>query len=335
MGCHAAVASTLIRALQAPACSAFASRAIAAVFGDDEVRSIFRRRSVVISILLFLAAGNMWLLLRVRESRRAGPSAELDWEQLRSKQAQRVADWALDESLSTSDPAGEWAQAVSDLPAGDCLILPPDASRLSLSDLTEAQKADLNNAVVGLLDVYIKNSPELLFRYMSERGEASSPQQVKVLRQLVSEVRQTSEESLQSLGAEDLLIAYWRGANLDPHWSAVLSTSGCRELWTRSKPPDEALRQAIGNVDADVFQNLVRFTHNFQPVTSLDEVFVKHGTVLFADVKVVILLSPDLHKEPVPYFMRFWFDPDEGVWHPFQLARVDVGDGVRASRHVF
>jgi len=145
-------------------------------------------------------------------------------------------------------------------------------------------------------------------------------------------------QDLKPMSPDELLCAYWRESGTTSRWWAIVPTGCCRVYWRTDRLLKQNIRQSIGQSETSVFQNVFQQAHNFAPLTAKDKILTAEGSILFCDVKLVILLDPQVKNEPVPYFLRFWYEPLLRVWHPYQMARVaTAGDAVLTAKstHVF
>lgn len=261
-------------------------------------------------------------------------SSSIDWDRLAVEQTERLAAWSADSPVSLKERS-EWASIIEGFSTANCLTVPPDTTPVLASEVSDVELDRLHQAVTGVVEVYAEDSPELLIRYMAEQQEYLSPHRVEIVRSLVRGQPNARKEEVAQLAPEDVYIAYWNGAGIRSHWSSVLKSSGCYQFWRIEDLPGDEIRQSLGQVDSAIFQNISQFAHNFEPSHPLDAILSRDRSVLFADVKVVVQLEPELYNEPVPYFFRFWYDPAEQVWHPYQMGRVEAGDAAGESTHMF
>jgi hypothetical protein len=225
--------------------------------------------------------------------------------------------------------------AVRDLPYGGCLDLPPQVSLLNESELSGEKKDKLFSAITGLLNVYAENSPELLIEYMAAHGEVPHQRSVERLREVVAEIRSVPVSSIRLMRSNEVLISFWKESETDSNWAGILDRSNCYQCWKCTEVPSDDTRGSLGAGDRKIFQNISNVVHQFDPVRPLASTLDVEGSLLFADVKVVIRLAPELYNKSLPYYLRFWYDPVQSVWHPYQMGYVDVAIEGGSPKHIF
>jgi hypothetical protein len=222
----------------------------------------------------------------------------------------------------------EWLDAIADAPTEGCLDLPEQATPVSAAEVSRSQRISLHDAVAGLLRAYAENSPELMIQYLAAHGARFSSQRIDQLRDPLRKVLHLPQTEIDKLTADQVYVNFWREPGVNPHISGILKESGCIGFWRYSElPTEELLNRSFGAYEGLVFQNIEKQIPTFEPVRPLERVLQSDGSVLYADVKVLVQLDAELYHQVVPYFLRFWYDSVTDIWYPSQLARVTTVSG--------
>ncbi|MDQ3332672.1 MAG: hypothetical protein M3552_18830 [Planctomycetota bacterium] len=255
-------------------------------------------------------------------------------EEILQQQANRRAAWLADSPVPVS-ASERWDAVIGHFPSEGCLVIPHGAQFVVASEVPASQRDDLAESVAELFRAYAADSPDAVLQFMSEHGEILRSDRVAVLRKLLAGVRKVPEARLSSVTGEEAYRAFWKEAKLRSHWSGILEDSGCVQYWRYDGAIGPELAKSFGQVDSEIFQNVTNFVHEFRSTRSLEDVISSNQSVLFGDVKIVVLLEPEFYSEPLPYFLRFWYDPEGQVWHPYQMGRVEPSGSTPPSDQMF
>jgi hypothetical protein len=291
-----------------------------------------RRNWLYAGLAVFVLA-NLGVLLwrsRAHSIPRGAKQEQLD------EQARRVNSWLASRAISFQDKTA-WVEAIKQMPYGGCVEVPDQAQEISKETIERDGVAlpRLLDAVVDLLTVYSENSPELLVEYMRDHGEQPASQSIDALRQIVANLRSVPISSVSDLSAEEVVAAVWKENDLNSRWSAVLDGGSCYSFWRYQAVPGEDIEESFGATDGLVFENLCKSVHQFEPVRPISDALRSDGSVLFADVKILIQFSPDYYSKPAPYYFRFWYDSRDQVWHPHRMAHVRIEKAGEGPTHLF
>jgi hypothetical protein len=247
------------------------------------------------------------------------------------EQTQRLANWARQKRIPVTN-ASEWLATIGDGPADGCIDLPQHVTPVDSDGVSESQRQMLNETIDSLLQVYAENSPQLMVEHLAQHRMRLNRVRVEVMRETVARLRNVPIDELESLTPEQVYVALWEDSGANGHMSAIVADSGCIRFWQYAGSPKESqLQGSLGRSESRVFQNISQLRRNFEPIQPMHAVLESQGSVLFADVKVVIEQDAEMHNSLSPYFFRFWYNPaDGGVWHAYQMGRVMTGSGGEA-----
>lgn len=291
-----------------------------------------QRRKWLYAAIVVVLTLNVWLILWRIQSSTSIPSGT--HQERLDEQMNRLTLWRSDPGVPITNRAN-WEAVINNMPQGGCMDMPEHVTPAISEELAPADLAALFDAVVGLLTVYVEDSPELLIRYMAEHGEKPRPQSIEALRTIVADMRGESPPAVRRLSSEQVLIAFWKESGTASRWAKILERSACYQIWRSRELPSDELRDSLANRDSRVFQNIVKTVHQFEPVRPLTEILNADGSLLFADIKVVVQLSSEVDNNPVPYYFRFWHDSIDGIWHPYQMNHVRVERESNGPSHLF
>jgi hypothetical protein len=66
----------------------------------------------------------------------------------------------------------------------------------------------------------------------------------------------------------------------------------------------------------------------FAPLSdTIESTLQRERIVTFADAKLVIQYDSHRLNEPRPYYIRFWYDPVDELWHPLDFVEIPAVDG--------
>lgn len=188
-----------------------------------------------------------------------------------------------------------------------------------------------------LVFAYARDDIDSVFRYMSDCGERPDPARVAETRATLRE-RGVDPATVDVLADEQVLKEWAKGADgqgIKSHWEGILDAAGCRCFWTSAVVPSPR-HNPLGKDNYTVFGSERTFAHHFAPATTVSDALARDGSVLLADIRIVVCFDDALFSQPCAYYFRFWYDPNGALWHPFQMVRTAVdGDVAKQSRHLF
>jgi hypothetical protein len=289
-----------------------------------------------LSIKYLLITGIVALLVplayySLRHFMRPKPTPLSEEQRLKEK-ASRVEYWASQATVSLASQDLE--RAVSDLmQARPCLSVPAIGQAISLNKLNDQQKGDLKDAITMMLKAYGKNDPDAVFDYMAGRKESLSPQALQNAKLDLSMKLRMTPSAVASLSHRRVFSLLWtKDFKCQSHWQSLIDKSGCVSLWQAKQSLNDEAISSLGKEDNDVFLNIVRTNHWFSPISrTLDSVLADEKIVTYADVKFVIQYDAGRLHEPRPHYVRFWYEPTDGVWHPLDFVQVPAVDGTYPS----
>ena len=297
--------------------------------------SDFQRKSIIFILAGALtAAAVMQVVFFGRQSHISENKNAQFWEEQPEKKAKKLAAWLQDQPIPVK-ATKQWAEALKNAKSEGCLDVPEGTTAVSGDSVPPNVTAALDEALVGLLQVYIDNSPEAFFSYMNAHDEKPTQQQLNDIVSIIGAIRKTPSPNLKGLSPQQIYVTHWRECKIKMHWSSFLKNSICKQFWRSHQPPNEKLRQSIGRDESQLFQVINTIRHFFAPQQPIESLLQTEDHILFVDVKVVIRLDKACFAESVPYYFRFWYDPQKNIWHPYQLARVLTGPEAIKVQHFF
>lgn len=236
-----------------------------------------------------------------------------------AEQAELLAEWDKGEveSLDSKDLA-KIISSISDKGTG---AVPQDGTKVDLDSLAAETKNDLNNAIVGLIRAYCSElQTTAVIVYMKERNEVPDKPFIDKVRSELLKQDKLSGDDIKQLSDDDVL-RFFHGDDIQSHWAGIQINESNIHVWKASQFLAEKTIQDFGREYWAIFPGLTSYSHTFSPKTSLNDESNNNGSVLIADVKLLIRLDDKLLSKPAPYFIRFWFCTADNKWHPFQLKR--------------
>jgi hypothetical protein len=250
------------------------------------------------------------------------------WEELTKERTARVLYWASQPSVLLQST--ELDQGVADVLASeDCIAAARNAELVRLSQLTTAQRSDLALAIGGFLKAYARNDPVAVYDYMESRQEILPAEELQLIRTALVSEQGMDRASVDAMDQRTLFSAEWKKLlHGDPHWGSLALHSGCVRLWRTGAALDPRVPSPLGQEDNSVFTNIVSHKHSFVPrVDTMQSRVAQDGSLLMADVKLVIKYDAERLEVPTPHYVRFWYDPGAQVWHPHQLVLIVTDSG--------
>jgi hypothetical protein len=254
-------------------------------------------------------------------------------DRLQKLQADLLAKW--DKGTIVRLDSKELPKTISSIADKGTFPPPKNGTKVDLDTLTEEIRTDLDNAITGLIRAYCSElQTTAVISYMKERNESLD---VKYLGDIRTDLKQTlkmSDDDLRAMPNDDLLRLF-RGDDVLSHWSGVQPEDSFKHVWKSSEVLSSQVMADFATNYAYPFSRGLNYQHNFRPSTSLQDEIKHKGSVLFADVKLLIRFDDKLYNEPLPYFIRFWFCTVDKKWHPLQLSRSQIGNNSAANKILF
>ena len=240
-----------------------------------------------------------------------------------AEQASRVEQW------TAGDVAGGTTRAeflpVLRAAGTDCLPARHGVQPVPADSIPAEQRDGLDHAVADLLAAYMRDDPQAVLDSMSRQHERLSPGFTKIVRELLGTDSGVDPAEVAALSDREAWLRFYpisAGPNV---WDGVVGDAACLTFWRTDRELSSDVKNNLTRSESEVFENVNKFVHGFLPDRPLEDVLGDEGSVLFADVKVIVRLDPEFYGEPAPYFLRYWYEPRAAVWHPYQMERVWTG----------
>lgn len=209
---------------------------------------------------------------------------------------------------------------------------PPQGVRsVAKETLTDAQIADLHEAIELFLITYQSPTPQSVYDYyiINRGGEKMRDASVEIaeknIKRLKMDVDRSEDRNLMYIKV------YWDGLGrehpdrLKTHWQFLLDGSAAYSacLWETSSPLSNK-QVAINSADRDTFGNTSNSVVFFECKINPEDLLNARKKVLFADIQFAIELDKLYDKEIVTFARRYWFNEATGKWFPFEGTALVV-----------
>lgn len=285
-----------------------------------------RKRWTIAGIVLFIAL-NLWILFRIAGKDSARPRGVSHDREARATALR--TEWSLSRAVPLT-PA-QIRDAVTEIRSGECFSLPPGSNPVSRTELTEQQLADLQAAIAGIVDAYAQSSPRDLISYMAERQMRLEPSLVARHRLYLIEALGRSHADVDEMPDEDVYSAMWRSLGGHSHWEGLVVESSCWQTWTSASMTAAQIKDSekLVNDLFAIFQGVRSWTNHFVPDghRSLEAELLADGSVLVADVSLIIEHDAEFFHEKAPYLYRFWYNRSSDTWQPLLMVRIKAFEG--------
>lgn len=285
-----------------------------------------RHKEIVLpAILLTVFAAVIVFFVRAR-SHPQPPTPPAKGQQ----QGQLVLKWESSPIVALTEPVSAVKAVIEGYPIDYCPQHFGD-SNVPVDQLSTAQREDLYNAVVTLLQCYEKSSANSLISYMQGRSEQFAPAVMQAAKETYAKQQRITQDELKSISDKDLFAKVWQMEKCRSFWSAIIKADGFICVW-RAKNVQRTRNQPIGKYVTEVFMNTTNYTHFFEPSSSLEEACKGPEGALISDVMVVIKHTKELKEDRSPYYIRFWYSEKDHLWHPFFLKHVSTHYGASGPK---
>jgi hypothetical protein len=243
---------------------------------------------------------------------------------LQESQAEQVLAWDRLEMMSPGAFAARLDELLKRRDGEACEGLDDVGEELPIAAMSREMCQDLISAIAGLVHVYTDYSVQALIDYMDNRGESPDREIVDILKGiLINEFGVPPEELANAPDAEVLEMLGEHNRD-NPHWSGVLPDAFCVRVWTRpgASGEDESCK-SLGTRHVNLFEGVVTYRHLFTVNGRRDRTRERRDVAsTYADVKLLIEHDAARFRERSPYYFRFRFSPEDGLWHPIELVHV-------------
>ena len=266
----------------------------------------------IVGTISVLALLSFWVMLR----RSPSPSAlsEKKYLERREKQIQRLSDWKTSTRIPVRSKSEVLRAVANSSTVG--LRFPKRATAVEVTALTPDVVGSLNEAIAGLVVAYGNDSGEAVWEYMSSHAELLSDDAIKELFRMTH----GSESAVGSPPmSKETFTEHWRKYKKS-NWESILPDTISRKCWRITFPPDDELKQFEPDDTGEVFMNITKFRHFFSSKNSIESILDQNKHVLFADCRFVIELNRSAKSGQIPYFVRFWHEPTQNIWHAWMLG---------------
>lgn len=200
------------------------------------------------------------------------------------------------------------------------LPVPTRATEVSLDSMTESQKGDIREALMGFFRAYREDVPSPVYEYLAvSRGHTQFIPQVK---ESVLDAARQSGTPLASDADSEAFAFVWNMGSRGIGWEALLEKSGLCCFWETNAPltPDQSVQMVLE--DPALFGNTTSMPHLFTVSLRMQENLERGNKLLFCDVFFVAELNKAKDQDFCATGMRFWFDEAEMKWVPNMLVLV-------------
>lgn len=215
-------------------------------------------------------------------------------------------------------------------PETPCFSIPPQGHAVDVRDLSEEQRIDLDEAVVGLIKAMAADSGEAILKYMESRRKVFSPESAAGWRRTLVEHYNFELSSVDVMSDSAVFLASRGAVGNASHWSEVAVKESCCTVWTSSTISAKELRDpsTLSKALFEVFQGYRSWSDNFVSAGSnqLENVSARHEETLIADARVLVEHDAGHLHQRAPYLVRLWYHPDHRRWQPIALLRIDTFD---------
>jgi hypothetical protein len=256
-----------------------------------------------------------------------------EMEELHKKQAALLTKWneGKVDPLDSNDLLTIISSIGDDATSG----IPDNGTKVALNSLPAETQTDLHNAIAGLIRAYCSDlQTTAVIDYMKRRNEYMNPAFVDKVKSIVQQNLNASNDDMKAMSDDDLLRLF-RGDDIKSHWAGIQPRDSTVRIWKTSEAITAKAQTEFGKQYWDVFPYVTRYAHAFRPPTFTDVELKTNGSLLVADVTLLIRLDETLLSKPAPYFIRFWFCTADKKWHPFQLVRCNLSSSTGGPSHTF
>jgi hypothetical protein len=250
-------------------------------------------------------------------------------------QAELLAEW--DKGKVDPLDSKDLLKIISSISDDSKIDVPDNGTKVDLNSLPAEIQTDLHNAIAGLIRAYCSElQTTAIIAYMKDRNEKINVAELDSMRSSVHKrLTAVTIEDLKAMPDDDLFRLYY-GDDIQSNWAGLQPKESCVQVWKTSKRLTQEAIQDFGKEYWKVFPSISILPHWFSPKTSFNDQLENTGSVLIADIKLLIRFDEKLNNTPAPYFIRFWFCTADKKWHPIQLVRCRLpGQSLLISKIVF
>jgi len=198
------------------------------------------------------------------------------------------------------------------------LPAPKGTSVVPFDSVTELQKVDIREALIGFFAAYRGVEPAPVYDYLAtSRGPT----------QLIPDIRKTiqnvAHQSGVTLETEKEVFGYaWDLGSKGIGWEFLLDGSGQSCFWETNAPlsPNQSTQFVLE--DPALFGNITTMSHVFTISLKVNESLSRGTKLLFCDAFFVTELNKAKDQDFCAMGIRFWFDDAGKKWVPCTLAFV-------------
>lgn len=302
-----------------------------------------RQRSILlIAMIILFSVVNGVLIARRFWSQRATVPKDPEWQRLARSLAQRqtrMRQWeqAREVSLRSLTLAEELRELV------ETERIPPlaPASKVAWSSLTERQRADLRQAIAGLLRVDARNSAKGMIDYMHDRHLRLAPQRRRVLENYLTTDANVRRDEVGALSDDELYVRYWALNEIRCPQTTLLPGVSRVAVFRWSSPDvrpilDGAACAKLWEIP-DAWPGYLLPLSNFHPREphTVEEQLKTRREALLADAELIVGHDQASFFRKAPYIVRFWHNEGVEEWQPLMLlVAFTKGDGFPTFQNV-
>ena len=277
--------------------------------------------------LILLACFAFWALRRSPVS--PGRMTEQEYLAKKDEQVRRLASWKIGPRVSVRSKV-EVFQSVS-APAERKLQSPQEAIPVDAASLNAKAVKSLQLALSNLILAYGQNSGESVYDYMISQSEILTESTVQELKSMLGD---NLDSNSAPTDGKVVFTRFWNKFKKS-NWDSLLPETVAFAYWRMKSLPGQSINQFEPDDNGQVFFNVNKLRHFFTPVQSMETSLNKHNELLCADCRFVIELNRSAKSQQIPYYLRFWYDPDSDTWHPWLLGCHATGDSTDVPNIAF
>jgi hypothetical protein len=276
-------------------------------------------KKFTIALALFLSVCfAFWVLRRTTVS--PGKMTEQEYLANKEEQVRRLSDWKIGPRVSVRSKPKVF-QSVSDVVGGK-LQIPKEATPVNEKSLDLKVLNSAKSAVSNLISAYGQNSGKAVYDYMASQSETLTDSTVQELQSMLGDA---VDGQIGALDGRVVFNRFWEKFK-NSNWESLLPETVACSYWRLNSLPGESLRQFEPDDNGKVFFNVSKLRHFFTSDVSMESVLDDHKELLFCDYRFVIELNRSAKSQQVPYYLRFWYDPNADLWHPWLLGCHATGN---------
>jgi hypothetical protein len=200
------------------------------------------------------------------------------------------------------------------------LPAPKGTSEISFASLTELQKADIREALIGFFAAYRGDDPNVVYDYLAiSRGSTQLDPGIK---KSIQDVARQSGNASTLETDKDVFGHIWDLGSKGIAWEFLLDKSGQSSFWQTGIPltPNQSIQMVLE--DPALFSNITTAGHIFTVSLKKDESLKRGEEMLFCDSFFVTELSKVKDQDFCALGVRFWYDKIGKKWIPDVLVLV-------------